>query len=529
MAETAPTTEPGIEPNALLNLVTGKTLSDLVDVRDSITTNLTEAQAVAEALTQGSSDEVIKALRVILSSETADVEYPALSAFVTRAQPNHKHMPLVIASLQADVPVWLHGEAGSGKSTSGRLAAQALNLAFRSISLGPTTSKSDLLGYRDATGEYQGTGYREIYEGGGVFLFDEVDNAHPSILTILNSSIANGHGEFPDREVVRHATTRFIATANTIGRGATAQYVGRAPIDAATIDRFAYIPMDIDDKLEEALILQTETKDEDIIDISEGEVPDAKEWLAIVRANREAASDLGIRTIISPRAAIYGVRLAAQGIGKVWLSEMLIYKGMKEQDREKLEASARRLTHGIMNKLGVDRPENTATSPEERPAEPLNADIPRSRMASQGYDLEDYVKHCIASNDINKHAFVASMAWQLEKKFGRTFVSDSGTEGLFRADTEIGKRARTVMEFVENVQDTGWAKSFITDQLLRPEMINSVQYQTYFNSFRSRLNSGAGNKTAEGINRLEEEFKAVYGFTPGPYSLAWWYENIRNK
>ncbi len=83
----------------------------------------------------------------------------------------------------AYVPVWLYGEAGSGKSTAAEQMADELDLSFRSISLGPSTSKSDLMGYRDATGEYRSTAYRETYEDGGVFLFDEIDNAHPSVLT----------------------------------------------------------------------------------------------------------------------------------------------------------------------------------------------------------------------------------------------------------------------------------------------------------------------------------------------------------
>ena len=46
--------------------------------------------------------------------------------------------------------------------------ADELDLSFRSISLGPSTSKADLMGYRDATGEYRSTAYRETYEDGGV-------------------------------------------------------------------------------------------------------------------------------------------------------------------------------------------------------------------------------------------------------------------------------------------------------------------------------------------------------------------------
>ena len=225
------------------------------------------------------------------ANTTQQQEYPALQQFVDRAKPSHYHTPLVRAALQADVPIWLYGEAGSGKSTAGEQAANSLGLPFRSISLGPTTSKSDLMGYRDATGNYHSTAFREVYENGGVFTLDEIDSGHPGILTILNSALANGHGEFPDSRVPRHEMARFIASANTIGRGATSEYVGRAPIDAATIDRFAFIPMDTDEYLEEALILGTEIN-RSPLDISAGEVPSPKEWLATVRAHRQALGEL---------------------------------------------------------------------------------------------------------------------------------------------------------------------------------------------------------------------------------------------
>lgn len=241
---------------ALIRLMTGRTLHDLASVRDDVAAKLTKAQAVAEQLKSGSSEEVVKALRVILASDDpVRQEFPQLEAYIDRAQPTHLHAPLLRAALMANIPVWLHGEAGSGKSTTAERSAHWLGLSFRSISLGPSSSKADLMGYRDGHGEYRGTGFREVYEDGGVFLFDEIDNAHPSILTLLNAAIANGHGEFPDGRVARHETTRFIAAANTIGKGATAEYVGRAPIDAATIDRFAFVQMDIDPELERALVL----------------------------------------------------------------------------------------------------------------------------------------------------------------------------------------------------------------------------------------------------------------------------------
>lgn len=261
------------------------------------------------------------------------------------------HLPLARAAIAANVPVWLYGEAGSGKSTAGEQVAQQLDMPFRSISFGPGSSKADLMGYRDATGEYHSTGYREVYENGGVFLFDEIDNANPAVVTMLNNGIANKHGEFPDGYVPKHPDARFIASANTIGKGATADYVGRSPIDAATIDRFAFVRMDTSEDLEEALVLGVDMQQQEAVDIAEGGIPDNTEWLATVRAFRGAAAEIGIRAIIGQRASLHGKNLIEQGVGRRWLQEMLIYKGMKNNDRDKLQHTANQRVQEEYDKL----------------------------------------------------------------------------------------------------------------------------------------------------------------------------------
>jgi hypothetical protein len=227
-------------------------------------------------------------------------------------------------------------------------------LEFRSVSLCSTTSKSDLLGYRDAVGEYRTSAFRHIYENGGVFLFDEIDNSNPNTLAVVNNALANHSAEFPDGRVAKHPDTKVVAAANTIGKGASAQYVGRMAIDAATLDRFAFIPWDLDEELEENMLFGMDngmsptilekirgrfggmTTEEAKID--EGGLVDDEQWLALVRSYRNAVNALGIRHIISPRATMHGAMLTKMGVGKHWLEEMCIFKGMDGSTREKIRA-----------------------------------------------------------------------------------------------------------------------------------------------------------------------------------------------
>lgn len=133
--------------DVILDLVTGKTLGELTTVRDQILEHLGEAHTLADQLRNGTSEEVVKALRVILSTGATAMEFPALPALEAQAKPQHRHTELVRLAVQADVPVWLYGEASSGKSTTAHIVAESLDIPFRSISLGPSTSKSELIGY----------------------------------------------------------------------------------------------------------------------------------------------------------------------------------------------------------------------------------------------------------------------------------------------------------------------------------------------------------------------------------------------
>lgn len=553
-----------ISLQSLSNLMSGKTLRDIEAVHQGVTADLSEARQVVEQLHQGTSEEVVNALRTILALDhtTRQQEYPALQQFVDRAKPSHYHTPLVRAALQADVPIWLHGEAGSGKSTAGEQAANSLGLPFRSISLGPTTSKSDLMGYRDATGNYHSTAYREVYENGGVFMFDEIDNGSASILTILNSALANGHGEFPDSRVPRHETARFIASANTIGRGATSEYVGRAPIDAATIDRFAFIPMDTDEDLEEALILGTEIN-RSPLDISAGEVPSPKEWLATVRAHRQALGELGIRAIISQRASLYGVRLAEQGVGKDWLGQMLLYKGMKEHDREKLAENAKRLMPRVQEALDyktrkatkdkeLDEPHNKSsretqpkdtekrsdsewfTPPEDKEITINRADtswLERSLDRSIRLFLPDrYNIDRLDTSDYETSIF-ARVCWDLESMHSRELTDRlqtstiTGTVERVFEYPEIWTTKKVLVSDIvaaANVEGRYWQRDrgYMTqwetedddNDNIKMEVHDRIEFvKTHF----SQLND-------HDVQDYAKQFEACHGFIPGRFTLCNW-------
>ena len=237
----------------------------------------------------------------------------------------HAQFPSVLKILQKKRNIFMVGSAGTGKTTIAEKASQALGLDFSAQSFNSQSSKSDLVGFKTANGVYIGTEFRERFQNGGIFLMDEIDNANPNILGTLNAALANGFMAFPDGMVKRHDGFIAIAAGNTYGNGATAQYVGRNPIDGATKDRFVFMDILIDENIEDAMVASTG------LDIRK-----ATKWTMIVRQCRKNVADFGLQVIVSPRASENGAHLLDAGFTFREAIDMTVLKGAKPEQADKI-------------------------------------------------------------------------------------------------------------------------------------------------------------------------------------------------
>ena len=243
----------------------------------------------------------------------------------------HNCYPILLAVVKADVPVYLVGPPGGGKSTIATHVADDLGVAFHTKSCSIQTSEISLLGYQDANGRLVRTPLREAYEHGGVFLLDEIDAGSPAVLVVLNALLANGHCAFPDGLIKKHKDFHFIAGANTFGTGASREFVGRQQLDAATLDRFAFIEMNYDSALEGSLVgVLRDQKTSEYGTVNRPKTVNGEAWLTRVERTRDRVAEHKLRHVISPRATIYGVALLKAGISNASVERLVLRKNLDD-------------------------------------------------------------------------------------------------------------------------------------------------------------------------------------------------------
>ncbi len=256
------------------------------------------------------------------------VKRPKASKAIEGAHPIFEE---VMRSLSVGLHPLLVGPAGSGKSHMAKQAAEALDLPF--YSTGAVHQKYELTGYTDAYSKYAATLLYEVVKNGGVFLFDEIDASIAAALVAFNQLLSNGECSWPNGEMVTcHENAYFIAAANTIGLGANRTYVGRTPLDGATLDRFDRIHVAYDEAMETKLTHAAYAK-------FGGAHPQKVDmWLGMVRKLRAFAENQNWPIVVSPRMSDKGARLLAAGANSERLHNML-YMDLSTDQRRQFEAS----------------------------------------------------------------------------------------------------------------------------------------------------------------------------------------------
>lgn len=164
--------------------------------------------------------------------ETAPAERAKAAAAESRCDSLGAVLALIGAGLDN---LWLHGPAGTGKTTICKLVAEKLGLPCTILSCSAGTSPAEILGFKYP--EPRPSPVSRAIGAPGIVVFDEIPMLDPSVAAVANALLANGELETSTGHVTRKCI--IIATANTIGTGSDRVYIGNNQLDGATLNRFA--------------------------------------------------------------------------------------------------------------------------------------------------------------------------------------------------------------------------------------------------------------------------------------------------
>lgn len=220
----------------------------------------------------------------------------------------HSKYDQIKTCIEADIPVYLVGEAGTGKNFTLQEIAEDLGLDFYFTN--SVQQEYKITGFIDAGGVYHETEFYKAFTQGGLFFLDEIDASIPEVLVLLNAAIANRYFEFPNGRVDANPNFRVVAAGNTVGSGANDLYTGRLVLDSATLDRFVIIEFDYDRNIE----LKLANGDEQLVNF--------------IRGLRRFSKDNGVRATFSYRCIITVVKLQSAGMDIKTILSIAVFKGL---------------------------------------------------------------------------------------------------------------------------------------------------------------------------------------------------------
>lgn len=262
--------------------------------------------------------------------KTVDVDFSEAKVYPRKPAPEpevqapagkvrHRKYNTILTCIKADIPVYLVGEAGTGKNHTLQEIAEELGLDFYFTN--SVQQEYKVTGFIDAGGVFHETEFYKAFTLGGLFFLDEIDASIPEVLVLLNAAIANRYFEFPNGRVNAHPDFRVVAAGNTSGSGANELYTGRLVLDSATLDRFVEIEFDYDRNIEMSLAKNNE------------------HLVNFVRSLRDYTKKNGIRATFSYRCIISVTKLEEAGMSLRTILEIAVLKGLDKDTVRTLQVS----------------------------------------------------------------------------------------------------------------------------------------------------------------------------------------------
>ena len=258
---------------------------------------------------------------------------PAHPEMVPEVSDNYVYDPdelkNVILALELNIPCYVWGHKGSGKSELCEQIAARTKRGFLRVQHTVNTEESHIVGQwtvRNGQTEFELGPLPTAMLNGWMYCADEYDFALPSVLSVYQAVLEGKalmikEADAKNRIIKPHPNFRFIATGNTNGSGdETGLYQGTNIQNSANYDRFGMvIQKQYMKKDQEAKILQGR------VGLVKEDADKMVEFAALVR---EAYDGAKISDVISPRtlinAAMIGVKRGSfrQGLELAFINKL---------------------------------------------------------------------------------------------------------------------------------------------------------------------------------------------------------------
>lgn len=249
----------------------------------------------------------------------------------TPEQVRHKKFGLICDMIKAGINPYLWGPAGTGKSELAKQVAEFLGMPFYMIS--KVSDVFELKGFPNAEGKLVKTSFYKAFKYGGLLLFDEMECSDEQALKAFNGAMAQRIFDFPVEGMVEaHPNFKVIGAGNTGGTGATEEYTAANVLDASTLNRFKYIYVDYDKRIE----MKCAKGDEKLVDF--------------IRTLREASKRNGVNVLLSYRNITHLVQ--GREIGESYESN-LISSVLKEKGTDEVRMLANNVFEDQKNPWSV--------------------------------------------------------------------------------------------------------------------------------------------------------------------------------
>lgn len=250
----------------------------------------------------------------------------------------------VLLGLELNIPVYIWGFHGTGKTTLLEQVAARTGRPFLRVQHTINTEESHILGQwtvKDGHTVFEYGPLAVAMLHGLVYCADEYDFAMPSVLSVYQpvlegKSLVIKDAPAAQRIITPHPNFRFVATGNTNGSGdETGLYQGTNIQNAANYDRFGVVEQKhyMQPSLE-VQILQNQAR---IVET------DAKKLVEFAQLIREAFAASKIGSTVSPRALIYAAKLGARRASFRVGINLAFSNKLPKVDREVVDGIAQRV------------------------------------------------------------------------------------------------------------------------------------------------------------------------------------------